>query len=247
MRIIYNDLVQTKTLFSSGERVGYPASNVQHRHLSRVWRSLSSSAQYLTFDAGVGNMILADTAVIVAHNLTAAAGAKAQGNDSDSWVTPPVDNSGDPLQPIIIIPFPQSSRRFWHFSFDDPSNPAGYIQIGRVMFCLRWDSVEQIDTGLKRKPQDSSRSTLSASGQIFTDIGIRSRVYSISLGTMKDETRASLELISSTVRMDEPVILLPEDSGKMEPIYCTMETIPGFTNVSGWLWNDDGLQFKKAF
>ncbi len=244
-RILYGDLLKDKTVFGNGERTGFPYTNVAHVHLSRTWRSLTASGAYLTFDAGVGATFTADSIAIIAHNLTSAATVKGQMNDTDIWTAPSLDQSGDPTQDIIFLPFTSQSRRFARFYFDDAANPDGFIEIGRIMLCTRWDAAEPIGEGLKLPPEDSTRVTRSDSGQKFADLGTRSRVYAFSMGTMTDETRLALEAISELVGTYDPVVAIPNE--ELDPLYCTMETIPAFTVAGGWAWTDSGLVLKEAF
>lgn len=241
MRILYGDLWKGKTLTASSEAAGYPGVNTQHAHLSKVWRTTGKAAEWIKINASAA--VSADSIAIVAHNLSASAVVKVQGNATDSWATPALDRNGNPLDPIIFVPFTLQSLQWWRVYIEDTSNPASYLQVGRVFLCARWEAVEYIDAGFKPNVEDSSIFVESISGQRFSDLGTRRRVYSFSMGTMKDETKESLETIAASARESEPVIVEPADG--IDRLYATMKQ-PVFTQAGGWCWTDGGLEFKEA-
>jgi hypothetical protein len=254
LRIAWGDLARLQTLSDSTEAAGYPGANLQDIRLSRIWRSTSPSAQWILFDAGVGKTITFDTCCIMAHNLTAAAVVKVQSDDANSW-TPPggVNRNGDPAQALMTIDvgIAQTPRRYVRVYIDDPTNPAGYIQLGRIMFCVR-SEYETIDTGLKVSYEDTSLVDKSVTRQVYADIGIVSAIYTISLGTMKNATKQALLLMLKAVGQYDPVVVFPAEAliaGNVEginPIYATVSKVTAFTEAGGWGWRDDGISFTEA-
>lgn len=257
LRIAYNDLAKLQILTDSTEVSGYPGTNVVHAHLSRTWRTTSAAAQWIKFDAGVGNTISFDTACIIGHNLTSAAVVKVQTDDADTW-TPPggVDKNGDPTQAIIftdLAPLP-TARRYARIYIDDASNPAGYIEIGRIFLCVRFEG-ETIDKGFQFTIEDSTVISRSLTGQLFADIGVQQKVYTMSLGTMRNATKLALTTILQVNGQYDPVVVFPCESaipgvaGATEailPLYATMTKGVKFTEAGGWGWTDSSLEFREA-
>ncbi|HXK36584.1 MAG TPA: discoidin domain-containing protein [Candidatus Paceibacterota bacterium] len=257
LRILYADLAKSCAVTDSTEATGYPGTNVQHPHLSRAWRTSALAAQWIIFDAGAGNTISFDTAAIVGHNLTAAAVVKVQSDDTPTWAPPGgVDKNADPTQPLMVVdvaPLP-TARRYVRVYIDDPTNPAGYISIGRIMLGIRFEG-ETIDRGFKIAIEDSTVLSASLSGQIFADLGVQQRVYSMSLGTMKNATKQKLIVIVQTAGQYDPVVVIPSESsipgavGETEaimPLYATMTKGVSFTEQGGWGWADDVISFREA-
>jgi hypothetical protein len=249
MRILYNDLMIDSTLVASSERSGFPASNVQHPHLTRVWHSVIPTTQRITINAGTGNTITASSAAMLAHNLTSAATARIQGNTVDVWAAPPLDVPFTVTDELALAYFPSASYQYWSFPLDDPTNPAGYIEIGRLMLCAHWQSVEETDRGTEDGIEDTTRITESETGQGFGDIGVQKQTYAMSFGIMQPETRTSLKAIYASVGQHMPIVVVPNENAldKLPPIYCTMRKTMKFTGAGGWLWKHDGLEFVQTF
>jgi len=257
LRIAYNDLAKSKTITASTAEAQYPALNAVHPHLSRVWRTTACAAQWIKFDAGVGLTMSIDTACIVGHNLTSAAVVRVQTDDADTWAPPGgVDKTGDATQPIIFVdlaPLP-TARRYCRVYIDDPANPAGYIQIGRVFLCIRFEG-ETIDRGFRFAIEDSTVMSRSLTGQLFADIGVQQKVYSLSLGTMRNATKLALTTVLQVNGQYDPVIVFPTEGvipglvGETEailPLYACMSKAVSFTDAGGWGWTDDGVEFREA-
>ena len=73
---------------------------------------------------------------------------------------------------------------------------------------------------------------------------MRRRIYSFSMGTMKDVTKVLLAAIADSAGPSDPVIVEPAFG--IERIYALMSKQPVFTQAGGWTWKDDGLVFKEA-
>lgn len=254
LRIAYGDQAKLKTLTDSTEALGYPGTNAVHPHLSRVWRTTAAAAQWIKFDAGVGGVITFDTACIIGHNLTSAAVVSVQTSTADAWAPPDTaSRNGDPTQAIITVDLGPSPTavRYARVYIDDAANPAGYLSIGRVFLCTRWEG-DPIDRGFSVAINDTTVITRSLTGQAFADLGVISRIYSLSLGTMQNTTKQSLLTLLQSVGQWDPVVVFPAEStipGAAEginPIYATMSKSTKFTDAGGWGWTDDGLSFIEA-
>jgi len=257
LRIAYNDQAKLQAVTASTENAQYPAVNAVHPHLSRAWRSTACAAEWIKFDAGAGLTIPFDTACIVGHNLTSAAVVRVQTDDADGWAPPGGMNlSGDPTRSIIFVDLRPSptARRYARMYIEDAANPDGYIEIGRVFLCTRFEG-ETIDRGLKVSIEDSTVVSRSLTGQLFADIGVQQKVYAFSLGTMRNSTRLALAAVLAANGQHDPVIVFPAeeqiegDVGATEavpPLYGCLSKQVGFTDAGGWGWVDDGIEVREA-
>jgi hypothetical protein len=258
LRVAWGDLAKLQTVSDSTEAAGYPGANAIDSRLSRFWRTTSAAAQWILFDAGVGKTITFDTCCIMAHNLTAAAVVKVQSDDTNSWAPPGgVDKNGDPSQAIITVDvgLAQTPRRYVRVYIDDPTNPAGYVQLGRIMLCVR-SEFETIDRGMTVSYEDTSLVDKSVTGQVYADIGIVSRIYTMSMGSMRNATKQALLAMLVAVGQYDPVVVFPAEGtvgqsigGSTEgvyPIYATVSKVTVFTEAGGWGFTDDGLSFTEA-
>jgi hypothetical protein len=242
MILLYNDLVKSGTLTASSEATGHPASNVQHVHLSRTWRSDTDAAESIVIDFGAA--VSVDAAAIVAHNLTSAAVARIEANSSDSWTTPPFTRALNPDNDPALVTFSAQSYQYWRFYFDDGSNPDAYIEVGRLFLCVCWTSIEPVNADFVRSLEDTTKLSESISGQVFADIGVKMRTIKFSLGFLSDDDRVALEAAVNVVGQYEPVIVCAHE--KVEPLYARLTKLPTFSQVGALNWRDDALEFKEA-
>jgi hypothetical protein len=249
MRILHTDLLIDLALSASSERSGFPATNVQHPHLTRTWRSVALTSQRLTFDAGGGLTIAPTLVVIAAHNLTSSATLSVEQNSTDAWGAPPVSVPAVIVDGLILVYLPGVAYQYLSILFNDATNPATYIEIGRVEGGVYWQSAEDIDRGTEDGVEDTTRVTESVTGQSFGDLGQQKQTYRVSFGIMQAETRVSLKAIYAAVGQHMPIILIPNENALdvLPPLYCRMTKSIQFTGAGGWLWQDDGLQFTEVF
>ena len=120
--------------------------NVKSDIIERYWQSTGCIYETLTFDAGPGRTIAMDTFALVGTNLTGSAivALLGFGNGASSapgsWSSVPIyANVTMPSDPneanvIWISPtLPLVGYRWWQIVIQDPTNPDGFIRIGRVV------------------------------------------------------------------------------------------------------------------
>lgn len=250
MRILWDNVLDDYTLLYSSQRTGFPASNVQHPHLTRVWRSLTDEDEYVSIDAGTGLTMTADCAFLAAHNLSATAVVKVQSCDDGTFASCDVDATMTWDAGIMVAFFTSSANRFWRFLVDDPSNTDGYIEIGRLALGS-YLQMPPIEPGVTLASGTTTTVTLAASGQSFADLG---QVYlkpAFSFPLITSAERALVEAMWRAVERHTPVFLVVwEDSLTVQrPIYCRIqedELSLRKASEAGVMWSLD-LSFEEAF
>lgn len=244
MKLYHGNAVDTATLTASSERSGFPASNVQHPHLSRVWRSLTSVGQYIIVDAGVGNKIAASAIAVLAHNLTVSAVVTVWGSDTDSWaggawmdgtwlpltwldgswLTADAQYSIDASFDPAFLGIAEAEYRFWRFDFYDPTNPDGYIEVGRLWLSETLEILPAMLVNFEVALRTSDVTSHSITRQRFTDIGTSWREFTLEFPpteyTLVEQLRAMYEngryksLIMACVDVDDWALI--------RPCYCSL-------------------------
>lgn len=121
--------------------------NVKNDILERYWQSTGDSSEWVQFDAGSGRTISMDTFALLNSNLTSSAvlTLKGYGSGSDSapgsWVSVPVfasiampvDRPRETRVLWIAPELPTETFRHWRLEIQDPTNPDGFIRIGRIV------------------------------------------------------------------------------------------------------------------
>jgi hypothetical protein len=119
----------------------YLPKNLNTDVVEQAWRSTAGTASLstLTCDTGVVQGVPIDTIAILGHNLTKSAQVQVQGSN-DNFATPPniVFNMNTELENMYYISptFPPvaGQNRYWRFIFQDITNPAGFIEVGTLLF-----------------------------------------------------------------------------------------------------------------
>ncbi len=235
MKILYRNRIDDFDPFaSSSEAANYVAANVKIHHLVVPWRTTSAAAQYYTIDAGEGNTIIADCAAIAGHNLTSGGAIiKIQAHTTDAWVAPDLDMAIPWNAATMMVFFSSIARRFWRFYVDDPTNPNGYIQIGR----LGLGQVLQmppIEPGPKLPVIDLSEVSTSPGGQVFGNEGQLLLAPAFSFPIVSQAEREAILQMFAYVKKIRPLFLAVwEESLEMQAaIYCRI--------------NQDELRFEKS-
>lgn len=248
MRMLLDDKMDDYTIVAASEDADYPAPNAQDPRLSRYTRTTGLSSQTWKIDAGVGNTITASAAAIIGHNITSGATIKIQGNATDSWGSPTVDETFTHSSGLMVKFFTQSSLRFWRFLVTDASNPDGYIEIGRLFLCTYYQFEELPGSAFTERVVDTTRRDFSQSGQAYSDIGILYEVYEIDLELIEDATRQALKTQLELVRKHKPLILLPDENNtsKLPALYCVLDSDQMYTHAGGWSWRSGVLRFREV-
>ena len=177
-RILYDPAsdISTAVISSSSDGSSHADDNAVKASVGKTWRTDSDTAEWIKWDL-VATTNKVDCVTIQAHNLTKDATVTFEGNASDSWGSPPVDETivgwnyqtnaentgkaasldsdGNVIDRITHY-FTQATLRYWRVTIDDPTNPDAYIQIGRVMFGEYYDTTRDITADLRVETLDPS-------------------------------------------------------------------------------------------
>jgi len=195
----WNNLIDGSILSGGNWRTALPLANLKNRTLVRVARSVDASPASTWFDIDVGTFKQWRGFAVQDHNLTLAARYRLRTSydaahtltDYDSgWldVWPPVYDdlewgavnfwertySEDERRGYIwtlIGRLPHSTdARYIRFEFDDPLNPASFVQVGRVFIGgSSWVPSSGISTGAGLGWEDDSRIEQADGGAEFFD------------------------------------------------------------------------------
>ena len=229
MRILWDNEADKFTPAASTEESGYPATNAQHIHLARAWRTTGVDGEYLTLDAGAGNTITATCAAIIGkspytHNLTNAATIKIQAHPTDAWGAPDLDQAFTWSAGTMLVFFTSTAKRFWRFYFDDDANPDGYLEIPRL-FLGTYLQMPYIEPGAELPLESNAEVMTSLSGQVYGDLRIQRLAPTFRLPIVGNTERLAINAMFAEVDITTPVLLAVwEDSLDVEPpLYCRID------------------------
>lgn len=158
----YENHADGASLTASSQEAAMPAANVQDPRPTVVWRATGCSSEQIVFDLGAAKNL--SVVALLGFNLTSGAQLSLQANSSDSWTSPPFDESLDYHADIIIQYFQQASYRYWRLLLADSGNPDGYIQAGRVWLGSLFEPARDISSDFSLRRVDPSSVVYSDSG-----------------------------------------------------------------------------------
>lgn len=168
-RILYNPASDTSaaTITSSTDGSSNTDDNAVDDRVGKVWRTDTDTAEWVKWDLVVTTKDV-DCVAIINHNLTSGATVTFEGHTSDSWGAPTVNetltvgtDADSNVIPRIVHYFTQDNLRWWRVTVDDPSNPDGYIQIGRIMFGEYYEVTRDLSSDAQVERIDPSEGTKS--------------------------------------------------------------------------------------
>lgn len=189
----FADLSST-TLTESSEVSTLPVENVQHEHLTRVWRTGASSAdENVVIDLGSAMTVTAF--IVKISDWTGLTSIAIQGNAADSWGTPSVDESiTAPTSPALtyVDATLNGNYRYWRFKFTKNS-ASDQIDVQRIFLgsFLEVSNLIEYD-GVQDRLNDLSRTSRSRGGQTFSEEKDSVRELGLSLSNVTDAQFTSL-------------------------------------------------------
>lgn len=247
MRFMWDNEFDKYDLTSAGETNNFPKENVQDIRLSQSWRTAILTNAWIKIDTVTG--IDASVAVIAGHNLTNAATIKIQGNATDAWGGPTVDETMTWNADSIVKFFTEDNLRFWRFNITDAANPDSYIEAGRLFLGTFYQVEEATDRDLGEDLIDESNVAYSVTGQAYIDVGIERREYRIGLGSVKEATRQSLKSLFSSVGRHVPIFVIIDENFQTQVpiIYCLIDNDFQYRNIAGFVWRDRAFIFREIY
>jgi hypothetical protein len=209
----YGDRVPTGTVTASSSVATLPAVNLQHPFLTPYrWRSTGNTASLL-LDMG-GTYGIGGTALF-GTNLSATASWRIRLSSASNLSSPAYDTGGtqinagvDTTYGAAIKIFPtQTSGRYLGIDITDAS--LSYIEAGRWWAGITWQPSRNYAFDAQRGGRDTSRHTLSDSGQTWVDRGVVQRLWKLTLPAITPTERDQhLENLVRTVGRSEDILVV---------------------------------------
>jgi len=218
IRFLWNNLFDDAVVSASSEESEFPVSNVKHRWHTRHWRSTDVSSEWVKWDLGSVKDIKAF--VLKYHNFTSGATLKIQANSSDSWGSPPLDESLT-YNAGHLVKFWDSAQsyRWWRVTIADAGNSDGYLRVGRI-FCGDYFSPQYNFTNAYRKRLvDPSVKMYSAGGQISVSAKTHYRTWVYNFELIKTPDNQTFESIFDEVGQSLPYFICQDADDALDTLY----------------------------
>jgi len=200
MRFFYNNLIDgVVTMTPTSEVATLPVENIANEARTLPWRTGTSTAtERVVID--LGSAAAATAVILLDHTLTAGDSAiTLEAHTSDSWGAPAFSTTLTYAADVIAKVFASQSYRWWRLSFTKSS--AGESRdIGRVFIGTYYESAVQPEyTGYKDELVDLSDSEDTPSGQTYTDLRDKFRIFTCDFGAISQTETALVRTFADYV------------------------------------------------
>lgn len=258
MKFLYKNLIDSAdaTLTYSSEVATLPGDYILDRRRGKAWRTTGISQEWVKLEFAEAQYF--NSLGLAGFNLSPTATVTLQANNSDDWSDPPVNEEFEVWEPVIgydedlygdhsyggyiadddapryatMTRFLDQSERYLYIRvvFDDPDNPDGYIDMGRVFVGEAYEPYGYHQYGGEIIPVDPSIITKSEGGQAFVDIKNPYSIIKFNLKNLQDK-----EAYYRFMR-------IMQDCGRKQNIFICMDPDSEegrlFTSLYGFFQND---------
>lgn len=167
----YANQIDLSTLSGGSWNASYPLSRLKNRYLQQKARTTNALATSSVIDIDLGAAVLTGVVALIAHNLSAAATVRIQASSSASQSPSLYDGAATLIYTGTDygVSFPPVAARYWRISIADTSNPAGYIELGRVFLGSQWKPTNNIDWGCSLQAESQTAVSEALAGPEFFD------------------------------------------------------------------------------
>lgn len=178
LRLLWDNLIDNGAVTLTASSATVSVQNIRQVHAGKAWRTGGKTEETLTVDLQSSELFIR-CAAVTGFNFTAAATIELQhSTDNVTYTSFPQVVVGDAR--VIAFFFDLKMSRYWKLIFRDPTNPDGYITIGRVFLGDYWEPVSQVARGWRVELVDETDVERSIGGQkwanerpIFTRVAFR--------------------------------------------------------------------------
>lgn len=223
MILLADETTKDATLTPNSENINYPATNILDSRLSRVFRTVAATTTAtIVFDAGAA--ITVDSIAIANHNISSGVTTfKIQGNATDAWGGPSVDETLTWAAGIVTKRFTGGSYRYWRIHIIDAGNTDTYIELGRV-FLADMFTTPDISPSVGHSRNSASIKSVSVSGQSYGDSRYFSSLISVRFPKISHAEKANLITQFETIDIGQPFfVTFDETELDLGTIYCTID------------------------
>jgi hypothetical protein len=160
---------------------------------------------------------------VFGHNLTSVATVTLQANATDSWGAPSFSMALT-WHARCIAAFINQTYRWWRITIEDGSNPAGYVEIGRVCAGEYYEPGVNVNQEIVKKLVDPSYKQESEGRQGYAIEKEPYRTIEVYFSGIDRTQQNELETMFRAVRRTRPLVfaLDPDNYPGEDTIYCEM-------------------------
>lgn len=145
----YANQIDISSVSGGSWNSSYPLSNLKSRYLNLKARSNNLLAASTVINVDLGQLQRIGLIALCNHNLTDQATIRIQGSSSATMSPLLFDTTAETAYSgtDYARTFPFVECRYWRITISDPTNTAGYVELGRVFVGWRFAPATNIDFG----------------------------------------------------------------------------------------------------
>ncbi len=218
-----NETTKNSTLTTNSINIFNPVSDILDSRLSRVYKTeATTTTAEIVYNAG--SAVTVTAAAIANHNITSSVTTlKIQGNATDVWTSPSVDETLTWSAGIISKTFTGGSYQYWRIQIIDATNPDTYIKIGRAWLGESF-STPELSPSLTHSRVSASLKSRSVAGQSYQDKRYFYSTVDVSYPAVTHTEKASIITQFEIVDTGTPFfVLFNETCIDLTILYATIE------------------------
>ena len=220
MRLLYKERSKDATISANSQSVNYPVSNVIDSRLSRLYRTDGVTTADIKFNLGSAQDI--SSVAIANHNITSGASITLYGNTSSSFASPAFTQVLTWDEDIILQIFGTETYQYWLIKIVDPSNPDGYIEVGRAWIGEYFQTPGVAPT-VSVDYNSASSKARSIGGQTYLDINYKYTNFGIRHSAITFAEKAEFQEVLDTVDTGIPYFIeFDETCSDLTRYYVTL-------------------------
>ena len=222
MIIMSDETLKDSVLTVNSENINFPITNILNTSLKRLSQTLAgTTTMTIVFDAGVP--VTVNSISIANHNISSGVSTlDFQGNASDSWGAPSVDESLTWVVGIISKQFTGGSFRYWRVNIIDAGNTDTFIELGRVSGTNALTS-PGIGNEVSRSYKSDTQKVRSNAGNSYGNIYPKYRTISIQWKKLTVANVAELETFFDQVDSSIPFFIYFDETDINIVMYMTID------------------------
>ena len=244
MIVVANETLKDSILTINSSNINYPVTNILDSRLTKIVKTDSNTTMTIVFDAG--SAVNVNSISIANHNISSGATIKFQGNATNVWTTPTIDETLTYSSGIINKQFTGGSYQYWRLDIVDAGNSDGFISAGRV-YGGTISSPPSIGQTFSNTRVSESLKTYSISGQAYGDNRYFYDLISIQWRKITQAEKALIIAWFETLDITKPFFLVFDES-KMDLTakYVTIDSNQiSFNYLKNPAWVEASLTFRE--
>lgn len=228
MRFFYDNVIDASgvDLTVSSEDTTLVGANVTHPFRTKVWRTGTTlTNESLIFDLQSAQSVT--SCFILNHTIGASDTVKIQGNDTDSWGGPTVDEVITHNTGTMSAVFTGGSHRYWRLLITKNAASTA-VDVGRVWLSA-WSSIAApAQTGYSEGLTDISETSRAVAGQTYSYAKDSFRTYAIGHNVLSETDYSTVKTVADNNGTHTPLFIQVLTTSPMdEYVYVKFTSLIG--------------------